>query len=856
MKRHIILHTHWDREWYFTTSDSLVLMDQTFKNVINELELYPEISFCLDGQYSIIEEFLNINPQLEAQVSKLVREKRLQIGPWHTQTDTQLVAAESIVRNLYYGMNQSLNRFGQVMKLGYLPDTFGFCHQMPEIYNLAGINKAVFWRGAEFKSNDKPYFYWQGAGGSTVKTINLFGGYGMAKGFSTEEAFIDKTLKTIIKNYQELGIDGDIVIPVGNDQFEIKADVPQKIKQINHDYQLNLEVNDYETSIEQIFKHQELPTYLGEFRKTAYTRLHKSIGSVRYDLKKANFEVESLLINEIEPLFIIAKQFAIKPSINLLYQAWSLLFEGHAHDGICGCISDAVYDDMINRIKRAREIGESLKNLILKQIAEKLSLNTNQILLINPSSYVQNLHQISVYTQEKEISFNEEESTIISTEIYDSRDDALVETATGNIYEEIPEMYCHQVLVKKEMEPLTIAILEFTNELKKEENKGNYNDSQQEISNQTITITVNQQKINLKIRDLEYQDVISLIDCGNDGDTYDYSPLKDDQEIKYEIISVTKQVSDLHEELRVKLKALLPYSLTDRIDGKNLEESIIELRLRINQCDDQVKCKVKMENNVLSHKLVVRLNLGNEIQQTISSSAYGEIMREVQLDSEINNWQANNVEKPVCIETFDGFIRSNNNDLLIISSFGKEYQAHNNFIDLTIFATTGELGKSNLINRPGRASGDVTKKGHVRIETPKAQCLGNVEYAFALCLGDNDYFNNMKKVYQYRTNTVNYQIQDINKFANRIDNKLMEYRKEKSEFNYQAIRFSTNGLITSLGIGLDGSTIIRGVCNENHQFNCNQEVKSIDLQGNKRNEKMGKFKIFNYQLEEKNENRI
>ena len=30
---HIIQHTHWDREWYFTNEDAIVLSDQVFTEV-------------------------------------------------------------------------------------------------------------------------------------------------------------------------------------------------------------------------------------------------------------------------------------------------------------------------------------------------------------------------------------------------------------------------------------------------------------------------------------------------------------------------------------------------------------------------------------------------------------------------------------------------------------------------------------------------------------------------------------------------------------------------------------------------------------------------------------------------------
>ena len=55
VKAYLVNHTHWDREWYFTTQDAQVLSDQLFTQVLDELETHPEANFTLDGQMSIID---------------------------------------------------------------------------------------------------------------------------------------------------------------------------------------------------------------------------------------------------------------------------------------------------------------------------------------------------------------------------------------------------------------------------------------------------------------------------------------------------------------------------------------------------------------------------------------------------------------------------------------------------------------------------------------------------------------------------------------------------------------------------------------------------------------------------------
>lgn len=63
IKAHIVNHTHWDREWYFTSGDALVLSEQLFTDVIDELERNPDVSFVLDGQLSILDDYVQLHKE-------------------------------------------------------------------------------------------------------------------------------------------------------------------------------------------------------------------------------------------------------------------------------------------------------------------------------------------------------------------------------------------------------------------------------------------------------------------------------------------------------------------------------------------------------------------------------------------------------------------------------------------------------------------------------------------------------------------------------------------------------------------------------------------------------------------------
>jgi hypothetical protein len=179
---HVVAHTHWDQEWYFTLQDSNILASYNFAEVIATLEQDPSYTcYHLDGQMAVVEDFLGINPEYRQRLNTLVRDKRLFIGPWYSQTDTYNVHGESIIRNLKYGM-LSAREHGHAMMVGYLPDTFGHNAQMPTLLRGCGIDNIVFWRGINHDDQaSKSQFIWRAPSGAEIIACAMAFGYGAAK---------------------------------------------------------------------------------------------------------------------------------------------------------------------------------------------------------------------------------------------------------------------------------------------------------------------------------------------------------------------------------------------------------------------------------------------------------------------------------------------------------------------------------------------------------------------------------------------------------------------------------------------------------------------------------------------------
>ncbi|MGL4383434.1 MAG: hypothetical protein ACRCTA_06930, partial [Bacilli bacterium] len=452
---YVVAHTHWDREWYFSTSESMVLIDNVFKDIIKTLNKNKHYTFTLDGQVSIIEDFLNYNPDYLKKIKKLVDLKQLDIGPWYTQTDTLYLNSESIISNLYYGIYYSKKNFNDYMIVLYLPDSFGFSNSIPMIAQGFNINNVIIWRGISYaKHNLEPIFRWQYQN-NQVKVVSLNKGYGAFKKADGSKEFINQVLAPQINEYENATKQDIILMPVGNDQHNID---PQLIKTITK-YGVNYKLQRYEQYFNAINLSKTV-TYQGELLASNHTRIHKSSGAIRNDLKQLNFQLEQQ-IKSNQSLFNRALHYQlVEPSL-LIWNTYKKLFENQAHDALIGCVSDKVAFDIKARGKQAMELLKAQENLLKYQFANYFKLKANQIIIFNWNYYSFQEYQIvKVIAPYQKIKLKDISTITIDTKYIMGKKNALVETKLANYFEKEEDYYIHTIIIKDNFKPQSYHIYE------------------------------------------------------------------------------------------------------------------------------------------------------------------------------------------------------------------------------------------------------------------------------------------------------------------------------------------------------------------------------------------------------------
>ena len=70
---HLISHTHWDREWYLTFQQFRLKLVHLIDRVLEILQDDQDFKyFLLDGQTILLDDYLQIRPEKETELRKLI----------------------------------------------------------------------------------------------------------------------------------------------------------------------------------------------------------------------------------------------------------------------------------------------------------------------------------------------------------------------------------------------------------------------------------------------------------------------------------------------------------------------------------------------------------------------------------------------------------------------------------------------------------------------------------------------------------------------------------------------------------------------------------------------------------------
>jgi alpha-mannosidase len=146
LKQHTIYllgHAHLDMAWLWPIAETWQAAERTFTSALALQSEFAELTFA--HTTPALFAWLEVHrPELFARIQAQVRLGRWEMlgGIW-VEPEVNLISGESMARQILYGQRYYLEKFGQISPIAWLPDTFGFHWQLPQLLKQGGIDYFV-----------------------------------------------------------------------------------------------------------------------------------------------------------------------------------------------------------------------------------------------------------------------------------------------------------------------------------------------------------------------------------------------------------------------------------------------------------------------------------------------------------------------------------------------------------------------------------------------------------------------------------------------------------------------------------------------------------------------------------------
>jgi len=325
MTIYLVPHTHWDREWYEPFQRFRLRLVDLLDDVVARAEADPAFRFTLDGQMAAVDDYLEVRPEAAPRIATLVHNGQFAVGPWSILLDEFLCSGENIVRNLAAGLARA-EAFGGAMPVGYLPDMFGHCAQMPQILAGAGLAQACVWRGVPDAATKRHAFVWRAPDGTAVRTEYLPGGYGNAAEMIADPAALDTAAADHVARMSPWYGDDPVLAMYGTDHSAPLPWLTTAVAALDGGIPVRLATLAEYLSLFDPAATEGLPEWTGELRSHAHANILPGVLSNRPHLKRALSRAERMVERYAEPLAALWAPAEAWPA-RLLDMAWQRLIQ-------------------------------------------------------------------------------------------------------------------------------------------------------------------------------------------------------------------------------------------------------------------------------------------------------------------------------------------------------------------------------------------------------------------------------------------------------------------------------------------------------------------------------------------------
>ncbi len=342
-------HGHLDMAWLWPLRETRRKAARTYTKALNTVDQRDGYLYGT-SQPQQLAWMKEEQPELFERLKAAVAAGRIELqGTFWIEPDTNLPSGESLVRQALVGRRFLQHEFGiapQDLRLCWLPDTFGYNGNLPQILKKSGMDWFQTIKLAWNKVNDFPHrtFHWQGIDGSTV-LVHM-----PPEGDYNSRGAADGLLRGLAR-YPEKALGTALLVYGAGDGGGGPGEVHLEVTRREHDLR-GLPKVEYSTA-DRFFRHLEtldVPhTHTGEL----YLETHQGTYTTQAAIKKHN-RLSERAIHEAEALAAIAGV----DSRAALEQHWRDVLLNQFHDILPGSSIERVNREAVATYTR---IGDALR---------------------------------------------------------------------------------------------------------------------------------------------------------------------------------------------------------------------------------------------------------------------------------------------------------------------------------------------------------------------------------------------------------------------------------------------------------------------------------------------------------------
>ena len=392
LHNHSIGQSHIDAAWLWRVPQTHDKVFQTFSQAMEHMDRYPGFTFAASSsQY--YEWVQQDHPELFARIVEREKQGRWEIvgGMW-VEADGNMPDGESYSRQLLLGQRFYLEHFGHLAPICWLPDTFGYNRNLPQLISRAG---GKFLWGAKLSWNDTsifPFhtFLWQSPDGSQIlMSMNVPSGWITFYPFSELSRF--QPTRYLLPAGKQLT--GNYTIPYPELHAALSPDWLPEIailygvgdggagpREVEIQTQQALAAKGYTNWSSAAGFFDDLDQFrdrLPAWDEELYFEYHRGVQTTHAEVKRANRMAEQMM-RTAETLRAVMSLKGLAYPYEQLKALWKLVLLNQFHDILPGSSIPEVYEDAKKDYDQIQAGARSATDEGLRELAAQVRVEAAQ----------------------------------------------------------------------------------------------------------------------------------------------------------------------------------------------------------------------------------------------------------------------------------------------------------------------------------------------------------------------------------------------------------------------------------------------------------------------------------------------